>query len=223
MLTIARRLGALRDEVLFLGGAVLPLLVTDQGALGMRPTDDVDLAVEVATKVEYYQLGERLRALGFAEDDTPGAPICRWVVDALKVDIMPADEGVLGYSNAWFREAIRSASRVAFTDGQVLRIISAPCFCAAKLEAFEDRGEGDYIMSHDMEDVVAVVDGRAELLDELAAAAPDMRDYLASTVRGLLGDRRFLEALPGHIPPDMASQARLPILLERLRRLAGAS
>jgi predicted nucleotidyltransferase len=222
LLTVAARLGALCDEVVFLGGAIVPLLVTDQGAASARPTDDVDLAVEVTTRVEYYRLSDRLRALGFAEDQTPGAPICRWVVDEVKVDIMPTEESVLGYSNTWFRAAVRSAPRVAFINGHVLRVISAPCFVAAKLEAFADRGEGDHVMSHDLEDVVAVVDGRVELLPELPAAPPEVRAYVASTVRRLLGDPAFIDALPGHLPPDEASQARLPVLLDRLRRIAVA-
>jgi hypothetical protein len=222
VLTVAARLGALRDEMVFLGGAVLPFLITDQGAASARPTDDVDLAVEITTRVEYYRLCERLRALGFSEDDTPDAPICRWVIDGLKVDIMPTEESVLGYSNTWFLVALRSSSRAAFTDGQVVRVISAPCFCAAKLEAFTDRGEGDYVMSHDLEDVVAVVDGRVELVDELALATREVRAHVASTVRRFLGDPAFIDALPGHLPPDHASQLRLPIVLDRLRRIAGS-
>lgn len=223
VLMVAGKLGAVRDEVVFLGGAVLPLLISDQGAASVRPTDDVELAVEVTTRVEYYRLCERLRALGFSEDDTPGAPICRWVIDGLKVDIMPTEESVLGFSNAWFLAAMRSASRVAFTDGQVVRVISAPYFCATKLEAFADRGERDYVMSHDMEDVVAIVDGRVELLDELVAAAPDVRAYVAATVREFLGDPAFVDALPGHLSPDDASQRRLPLVLDRLRRFASSS
>jgi hypothetical protein len=79
--TVARRLGELRDGVVFVGGAVLPLLLTDPAAGAPRPTDDVDLAVELTTLLEYHRLGDRLRALGFREDDAPGAPICRWLVD----------------------------------------------------------------------------------------------------------------------------------------------
>jgi hypothetical protein len=73
------------------------------------------------------------------------------------------------------------------------------------------------------EDIVAVIDGRAELLIELIAAASDVRAYVASMVRGFVGDPAFIDVLPGHLPPDVASQGRLPVLLDRLRSIAGAT
>ena len=39
---------------------------------------DVDLITEVASLRDYYQLAERLRQRGFVEDQSQGAPICRW-------------------------------------------------------------------------------------------------------------------------------------------------
>jgi hypothetical protein len=41
--TVAEHLGSLRDEVVFLGGMVTGLLVTDSGAPIVRSTDDIDL------------------------------------------------------------------------------------------------------------------------------------------------------------------------------------
>jgi len=41
--TIAHRLGELRDEVVFLGGAVTALLISDAAAGEVRPTKDVDV------------------------------------------------------------------------------------------------------------------------------------------------------------------------------------
>lgn len=219
MLTVARRLDDLSDDAMFLGGAVVPLLITDPGAESTRPTKDVDLIIEVTTRIGYYELGDRLRELGFSEDDT-GGPICRWIIDEIEVDIMPTEAHVLGYTSSWFSAAIRDASTCAFTDGQVIRVASPPYFCATKLEAFRDRGANDYVMSHDMEDIMAVVDGRDELFAELAAAEPSVRSYVAFTIRSFLAFSSFIDALPGYLPGDAASQARLPILVERLRRLA---
>ncbi len=48
---VAEHLGSLRDEVVFLGGMVTGLLVTDPGAPVARSTDDIDLIVEVASTV----------------------------------------------------------------------------------------------------------------------------------------------------------------------------
>ena len=78
---VAERLGELRKEVVFLGGATLELFITDPGAGAPRPTKDVDVIVELASVGAYVRLQEQLRARGFVEDAEPGAPICRWVVN----------------------------------------------------------------------------------------------------------------------------------------------
>ena len=76
-------------------------------------------------------------------------------------------------------------------------------------------------MSHDMEDVVAVIDGRSELLDEIKVSEDDVRTYLADEFKIILADPTFQDALPGYLPGDQASQARLGIVKERLMAIAG--
>lgn len=193
-------------------------MVTDPGAAPERPTDDVDLIVELTSTAEFHRLGAELRALGFREDTTPEAPICRWIVEGVKVDVMPTEGGVLGFRNQWSAEAIAHALEVQ-AEGERFRIVDAPHFCATKLGAYADRGRGD-LYHHDLEDVIAVVDGRRELQRELATAAIDVRRYVAEQLRGVLDIPEFLEALPGHLPGDAASQTRLPLVLGRLQALA---
>jgi len=91
---------------------------------------------------------------------------------------------------------------------------------ATKLEAFSSRGRGDYLMSHDLEDVMAVVDGRPELYEELSTHEPEARTYIAQTIRKMLDDPRLREALPGYLPGDEARQQRLNLLAQRLERIA---
>ena len=45
----AEALGELKDEVVFVGGAVVELFITDPAAPRPRFTQDVDVVVEVAT------------------------------------------------------------------------------------------------------------------------------------------------------------------------------
>lgn len=58
----ARAFGDLRDEVVFVGGAVIDLFITDPAAPHPRFTEDVDVVVEVTTHGEWARIGERLRA-----------------------------------------------------------------------------------------------------------------------------------------------------------------
>jgi predicted nucleotidyltransferase len=220
--TVAVRLGPLREEVAFVGGMIRSLLITDPGAPPARPTDDVDIVAAISSRTEYYALAARLRALGFQEDHRDKAPLCRWTVDGLTVDIMPDHENVLGFSNRWYPSARETAPWHAIGDGATdrIRVVDAPHFIATKLAAFRGRGDGDFY-HHDMEDIVAVVDGRAELAGELIAAPADVRAFIASEVHALMSDEAFREALPGHLPGDKASQARLPMIEERLDRIAG--
>ena len=64
------------------------------------------------------------------------------------------------------------------------------------------------------------MDGRTELVEEMRAGAEDVRAYIAAEITKLLATREFLDALPGYLLPDQASQARVSILLERLKKIA---
>ncbi len=220
VLEAARRLGKLADEVVFIGGAAVELLLTDQAAPTVRTTMDVDVIIEVASLPGYYRFCERLRGQGFYESPEDNV-ICRWRHrDGLILDVMPTDPAILGFANRWCAGAIQYAQPLAL-DGLTLKVITAPYFLGAKIEAFHGRGNGDFMASHDMEDIIAVVDGRPELPDEMHEAPDDLAAYVARNFTAFLADLDFLQALPGHLPPDPGSQLRYPILLARLKRLAG--
>ena len=104
-------------------------------------------------------------------------------------------------------------------SGLEIQVISAPYFIATKLEAFKQRGDRDFLASHDLEDVLAVVDGRAELVNELRVSPQDVRRFVSEQVGALLAEPRFHDALPGHLAPDPASQARADVLLVRLKQM----
>ena len=74
---VARRLGPLLPRFVFVGGCATGLLITDPASAPVRVTKDVDVIAELASYGEYSTLGERLRGLGFREDDSEGAPVCR--------------------------------------------------------------------------------------------------------------------------------------------------
>ena len=200
--TVARRLGPVAEDVVFLGGAVVPLLITDPVAPVFRATRNVDFVTAVSTRSAYADWESHLRTLDFQHDTTPGAPLCRWIADGIVVDAMPDDASILGFSNPWYPYALASSWRFSFGSGETVRVVSAPAFLLTKWAAFQDRGRGtDYYASHDLEDVLTVVDGRAELADEVAAAPPVARAAVQDACARLLADGRFLNALPGLVEP----------------------
>lgn len=203
----------------FTGGAVLPLLLDDPHLAPVRPTGDVDVIVGVLTRIEVGKMEAELERLGFQHDTSEGAPRCRWVFGGIKVDVMPVEDPMGGLRTRWFGLAVDTAVRLAVEGGEI-PVVTAPCFLALKIEAFLDRGRGDFQASHDIEDIVAVVDGRAALPEELAAAPGDVREFVANSLRSWLVTAAFNESLGGHLQPDAGSQGRLPLLRNRLADLA---
>ena len=218
---VAFALGDLRRELVLVGGCSVGLLISDPASPPVRETIDVDLVAEVTSLKEYYGVCEKLSQCGFqqsAEDDH----LCRWVRGRLKLDVMPSSNEVLGHStNRWYPEAVATARDIVLANGLTVRVVSPPLFLATKLEAFHDRGNRDYAASHDLEDIINVVDGRPELAGEVDMAPEAVRGYLRNEFDELLADERFVDAIPMHLRGDAASQARVPIILERMRRFAG--
>src|SRR5438105_14116031 len=109
LLSAARLLRPLLDELVFVGGCAAGLLITDRAVPSVRATIDVDAIAEIMSYGEYVQFAERLREVGFGEDASEGAPLCRWRNAGLILDVMPLDEQILGFSNRWYREAMHAA------------------------------------------------------------------------------------------------------------------
>lgn len=198
----AQELAPFLDEVAFVGGATVALWITDQAAPEPRVTKDVDLVVEVASRLAWYDFEERLRAHGLRHDVT-SSMICRWKAgspgDELLVDLMPSDAAILGFENRWQRPALDHAETLPLPSGQQIRATSPPYLIATKLEAWNGRGGGDHLRSHDLEDIIALVDGRAEIVDEVAAVPRDLRAFLSREVATLLDQPRFLDTVDGSV------------------------
>jgi predicted nucleotidyltransferase len=221
MRCVAERLGEIKAGVVFVGGTVVDLLITDPVAPPARPTKDVDIIVQVTSENDYYQLSDLLRSLGFREDSQgEGGPLCRWIIDDIKVDTIPVRGEILGFSTEFYDAAVETAISREIADGLTIQHISAPCFLATKLDAFKDRGHNDYIGSHDMEDVIAVLDGRSEVIDEIRASPLKVKNFLVNSFAFLLDEAAFREAISGNLDFDGADSGRVPVFLDRVRSIA---
>jgi len=219
---VAQALGPVCDDVVFVGGCAVGLLLTLQRPDRLRITEDVDIVAQALTVRDYHAIEARVRAQGFSNDMRPEAPVCRWVYGAVTVDVMPTVDDILGFANRWYPLAISTAQEVVLPSGVKIRLINAPVFIATKLEAFNDRGKDangqpDFLGSHDMEDIITVTDRRPELLGECRAMPAELRSYLAQAFSTLFKHPDFETTLAGHLPGDAGSQTRLKRLSDALR------
>lgn len=194
---IADALQDLLGEVVFVGGCTTVLLVDEAAHFGVRRTKDVDVIVDITTKVDYLNFSSRLKSIGFKEDID--GPVCRWLIDSplgiMKLDVMPIDETVLGFSNGWYKPAIENSTLVTLKNGKAINVVSPVYFIATKFEAFTGRGNGDFF-SHDLEDIVFILENRERILFELMDSPVDLKAYFAEQAQQLLVDD-FLNVLPG--------------------------
>jgi hypothetical protein len=212
----ASKLTPFLDEIVFVGGVTLGLLITDIAAAPIRGTNDVDVIAEITTYVDYIAFSERLRVVHFTEDASEEPIACRWHINGLTLDVLPLSKDVLGYTNIWYEGALKSATSLRLPGGQSIRVITAPFFLGTKMEAFHGRGKNDFLASHDLEDFVAVIEGRPSILQEIAECELDLRVYLARAARSLLNGQRFLAVLPGYV----LDEGRVPLIIQRLTDIA---
>lgn len=218
---VAEGLKELKDEVVFVGGATIDLFITDPAATGTRETDDVDCVIELAGRINYHALEERLRSLGFRNPMTDETPIlCRWKFRGLTVDVMPTDASVLGFGNRWYSDGIAHAESFQLPNNGRVRVFSVPYLLASKLEAFHGRGRGDFMASKDIEDIISLLDGCPDAERRVAAAPEAVRKHLGREFKRLLGDKTFVGSIEGHLNFGPDARERLDRLLATLGRLA---
>jgi predicted nucleotidyltransferase len=217
---VAAALGDLCDELVLVGGCAVSLLIDAPAAPPPRVTYDVDLIAVVASLRNYHALEKQLVQRGFKRDVSAEAPICRWRIGEIEVDLMPTDETILGFSNRWYQEAASTAMRLNLPSGTPINLISAPAFLATKFEAFHSRGKADLMQSHDFEDIINVVEGRQYITEEITACGVALRAYLAQQFAGLMERVDFMNVLPGLVAFDALHAQRIERVRQRIMAIA---
>lgn len=216
--TVARVLSQVRTTIVFTGGATIFLYLDEVAAPDIRPTDDVDCVVEITSRAEYYNFSNLLRTLGLQETKESGAPLCRWQYEGISIDVMPCDESVLGFSNRWYKPGIANSIRYQLPSGRQILIFSTPYLLASKIEAFIGRGGGNFYFSSDIEDIVALLDGRFSLFEEVQQADYEVKAFLSEWFRAELAN--LCEIAPAFLSSAAKNSGRTRLLLQRIERLA---
>lgn len=186
---VSTALNNLNVPVIFIGGATVSLYLNLDTAEEVRPTEDVDVIIEILSSLEYSKLSEKLLKLRFMPDTTKDAPLCRWKYLGVTVDIMPMDEKVLGFSNTYYKEAFKIQNKVLLPNGEEIRILPIEHFLLIKIEAFKNRGLEDPRLSKDLEDIVAILKDGKEI-DDLETMVS-----LKSKLSQLFEDKSIVEAI----------------------------
>jgi len=214
----AQQLGELVEEVVFLGGAVVGLLVTDKGGRPPRVTKDVDVAIKMGTSMlDLHALDRRLLALGFRND--MDGPICRYLHGVTVIDVIPVNPESTAELNPWYPLAVNTAWPYTLGNGITIKVIESVCFLGTKMTAFRSPSReyhDDIFLSRDFSDMVRVIDGRPTVVAEARQADKGLHAFLQSEFEAILKYDYLEEALR-----DNVDAGRENLVLERIRALAG--
>lgn len=217
---VARELGELRGQVVFIGGAILPLLQMRPPFAGARPTSDVDAVALTDSYAADGRLAAALRTGGFTHRPD-GQHMHRWYgPSGVPFDLVPVGDHPGSAGNPWDIVAARTAVETAIQPGLIIRHASAPALLALKWSAHADRGADDVLASHDLEDICALIASRPGLLEECAAAERPTRAFLADSARAFLALPFADDALAGHLNNATDAPTVIASVRERLDAMA---
>ena len=212
---VAEALQHFKQDMVFVGGAVVSLYTDDPAAEEIRPTQDIDMTLNIVNLSHWEKLQTELGALGFHPNPF-GHAICSYKYKDIPVDIMATEDGPLGPANRWYKIGFENLS-TAKAKNQEIFILSAPCYLATKFEAFNDRGT-DYRTSHDIEDIVYVLDNRIGIVEEIANDDTRIANFIKEQLQIITNKGMMQEVLMAHIHPLMLDE-RLPIVEEKITQI----
>lgn len=200
---IAHALGDLKEKMVFVGGSVVELYADFPEISDIRPTLDVDCVVDfqISTYLDYSKLEDKLRTLGFQNDTSANAPICRKIYQGIIVDFMPVFPDILGFTNRWYADGIANKTERVLPNGTTIYILLVEYYLATKLEALKNRGGTDIRGSHDWEDIVFIMNNCAKLTDTIKQCFnSQLVEYLQRQFSELLKDKNIREVIYGALP-----------------------
>lgn len=212
---IAEALGEIKDDIVFVGGAVVSLYTDDPTADEIRPTKDIDMTLQIVNLHHWQLINEKLAVLGF-NPDPYGQSICSYKYKDIPVDIMATEDGPLGPANRWYKLGFENLW-TARAKQQEIKILSAPCYLATKFEAFKNRGS-DYRTSHDIEDIIYIIDNRINIVEDIARENELISSFIKERLNEIVKKGLLKEVLMAHIHPIMSDQ-RIPIVEEKITKI----
>jgi len=198
--TVAAGLEELKDYIVFIGGAVAELYADDPASSDIRPTQDIDCTIELSSYKELTELENDLRVKGFANDTSQGAPICRWIYNGIKVDVMPTGKNVFGFYNQWYSGGVGNKISKTLPNGTEIFVFPPEYYLATKFEAHNDRGGNDLRQSHDFEDIIYILDNCTSILEDIRNADEGVKKFLKDRCKSLFANDGISEGIKSALP-----------------------
>lgn len=214
---VAKALGELNNEVVFVGGAMVAMYIDDPAAEDIRPTKDLDLTFQITTPGKLEELREKLIAKGFIQTHEDNV-ICRFRYDDLMVDVMSTQTVGWAPSNRWFMPGFEKSFSVELEDVSI-HLMPLPYFLASKMEAFFDRGINDLYGSHDLEDILYIFNYTTNLVEQVIEADREVLDYLKACVEHMMSEHKIRSVIPAHLYFETADE-RFEIIFEKMKGIA---
>ena len=212
--TVSHALGALKEKIVFVGGAVISLYA-DRAVFEVRGTEDVDVIIEIVNYSARAALEEKLRQIGFAHD-IESSVVCRFKIAGVVVDVMPTNDPSIGFTNKWYPGGFKQSVMFTIDQKNTIKILSAPYFLATKLEAFKSRGKGNGRTSHDFEDIVFVLENRSSIWEEMNSLNGEIKAYLKHEFLLLLNNSNIPEWIDCHV--ERGTPPATLLILQQLKK-----
>lgn len=214
---VANALGDLNKKVIYVGGATVGLYINDPAADDVRPTKDVDISIKVASFVELEDIREQLSERGFQQSADLDV-ICRFKFDDILVDVMATKPIAWAPANPWFEKGFQRLEKVKIND-ITIQIMPLTFFLASKFVAFHDRGGSDPRFSHDLEDIIYIMDNRTDwhhlLINEEDTA---VKEYLVNELKMILTSNKIQEAILGNLYYETQDK-RFAMIMDKIKAI----
>jgi predicted nucleotidyltransferase len=212
---VAIALEELNNDVIYVGGAVISLYVTDEGAEQPRPTKDIDISVQISSYGQMDELREKLALKKIYPAPTENI-MYRYTHEEILIDFIPYEETPLGPTNSWLKPGFEKAYPINIGELEI-KILPVSLFLATKWEAYKSRGT-DPRTSHDFEDIIYILDNNKELVEDFHNADHDVQDFLKEMSSEILNHTSRNEIIECHINPFTVDERR-EMVIEKLNEI----
>lgn len=202
---LAKTLGKLNAEVVYVGGAMVSFYIDDMTADDVRPTKDLDITLEIHTLGKLESLREALIKKGLRQSSEDKV-ICRFRLDDIKVDVMSTKEVGWAPTNRWFAPGFERRYQLMLDEVEI-SLMPLPYFLASKFDAFFNRGSKDPRTSHDFEDIIYILTYTSDLTQKIMEAEDSVRNYLKESFGKIESNQVYQEAIVGNLYADQQDEA----------------